>query len=227
MAKKEPKKKATREAILAAARELVARDGPVGTTVRDITRASGSNVAAVNYYFRSKDQLVDLAMHSIVKEVNQERDRRLTAFEDEAGTVPIALRNILRALIEPILTTARAADGGSLYVRTTYLMRTARYAQRSREQFHCFNSTARRFVMAIQRTFPTLTSEEAAWNYEFARGTALHMLVNLDPLWRRYELLLIDEGGQLPEEPRYGMDEAQARRIIDLLVDGFGSKSQV
>ena len=45
--------------IVEAARKLFVKKGMKGTTVRDIATESGTNVAMVNYYFRSKEKLFD------------------------------------------------------------------------------------------------------------------------------------------------------------------------
>jgi AcrR family transcriptional regulator len=45
--------------IINTARELFVKKGFKGTTVRDIATESGTNVAMVNYYFRSKEKLFD------------------------------------------------------------------------------------------------------------------------------------------------------------------------
>ena len=215
------RRRPTRESVLAVTKQLVAEKGPDGTTVRDITEASGANVAAVNYHFSSKDNLVNIALFEIHNAVNLVREERLNALEAAAAGGPIAPRDILRALIEPILDVSRSEDGGSLYVRTTYHMRTARYARLSQDQFHQFNAIARRFVMAICAAYPGMSVAQAAWQYEYARGAALHMLINLDPLWRRYEMLLIEPDQELPEEPSFVIDQAQIDRIIDTIMTGF------
>lgn len=46
-----------RQRLLAAALEAFAADGFEGATVRDICRAAGTNIAAVNYYFGDKERL--------------------------------------------------------------------------------------------------------------------------------------------------------------------------
>ncbi len=46
-----------RERLLAAAQEAFAEHGYEGATVRDICRAAGANIAAVNYYFGDKETL--------------------------------------------------------------------------------------------------------------------------------------------------------------------------
>ena len=47
----------TRERIVRAAGEVFGRHGFDGTTIRQITRRAGVNVAAVNYHFRDKNEL--------------------------------------------------------------------------------------------------------------------------------------------------------------------------
>ena len=48
----------TRDAILAAAQRLLARDGYQGVTARQIAAEAGTNLALVNYYFGSKQNLL-------------------------------------------------------------------------------------------------------------------------------------------------------------------------
>jgi len=49
----------TRERIVAAALEIIGREGVQGFTVRRVTEAADVNLALVNYHFRSKQALVD------------------------------------------------------------------------------------------------------------------------------------------------------------------------
>ncbi|GAB3332357.1 TetR/AcrR family transcriptional regulator [Bordetella tumulicola] len=212
-----------RQAILAAAKELVARKGPSGTTVRDITAASGANGAAVNYYFQSKDGLISLAHREITGDVNRERLVRLDALEQDAAGQALAPRQILAALIEPVLTMSRSADGGSLYVRSVFQMRVD-----VRAGYHNFDlnqHAARRFIDAMAKTFPALSREEVIWHYEFARGASIHMLANLDPVSRRFELLAKDPDQALPAQPAYELDQKQVDRVIGMVLTGFGQPS--
>jgi len=48
--------------ILASTRELLAGTGFAGVTVRAIARHAGANVAMINYYFGSKDRLLDAVL---------------------------------------------------------------------------------------------------------------------------------------------------------------------
>lgn len=212
----------TRQAILAAAKELVARKGANGTTVRDITAASGANGAAVNYYFQSKDALVALATNEITGDVNRERLARLDALEARARGTPLKRAQILAALIEPVLDVSRSQDGGSLYVRSVFQMRVD--ARAGYQSFDVNGHVAGRFIDAIARACPTLTREEAIWHYEFARGVAIHMLANLDPVSRRFEMLAKTPEETLPATPAYVLDKAQVGRVITMILKGFGRR---
>ncbi|MFC9896772.1 TetR/AcrR family transcriptional regulator [Nocardia sp. NPDC127579] len=52
----------TREDLLAAAKQCLAERGYARTTVRDIVAASGTNLAAINYHFGTRDKLMNQAM---------------------------------------------------------------------------------------------------------------------------------------------------------------------
>lgn len=52
----------TREDLLAATKQCLAERGYARTTVRDIVAASGANLAAINYHFGTRDNLLHQAM---------------------------------------------------------------------------------------------------------------------------------------------------------------------
>jgi len=56
-----------RQRIILATLACLERDGMDGLTVRAIAREAGVNVAAVNYYFGSKDQLVQLVLQQTLQ----------------------------------------------------------------------------------------------------------------------------------------------------------------
>jgi hypothetical protein len=55
-------KKRTEEKIREAAIKLFTSKGYFGTTIRDIAKESKVNIALINYYFRSKEQLFNIIM---------------------------------------------------------------------------------------------------------------------------------------------------------------------
>jgi AcrR family transcriptional regulator len=59
MSKSEPVASETRQRLLVAAGEVFAEQGFYNTTVRDICQRAGVNIAAINYYFGSKEDLYE------------------------------------------------------------------------------------------------------------------------------------------------------------------------
>src|SRR5512145_2556330 len=88
----------TRQRLLDAAEALFARRGLAGTSVREITEAAGANLAAINYHFRSKENLY---IEVFLRRMAQMRDPVIAASRVAA---PLARRNAHEAL----LTVGRA-----------------------------------------------------------------------------------------------------------------------
>src|SRR3978361_1478267 len=92
----------TRSAILAAAERLYADRGFGDVTLRDIVAEANVNLAAVNYHFGSKDELIAELFVTRSTATNLERLKELNKAE-EAGGGRAAIDAILRALVGPTL----------------------------------------------------------------------------------------------------------------------------
>lgn len=92
-----------RSSILDVAERQFAENGVAGTTVRSITQEAGVNVAAVNYYFRSKEELYREVVGRRLGPLNEDRARLLAACLKKAGRKRPAAMDVLRALAEPSL----------------------------------------------------------------------------------------------------------------------------
>src|ERR1043165_6580784 len=68
----------TRDDLLVAAKKCRAERGYAKTTVRDIVAASGTNLAAVNYHFRTREALLHQAMAESVADAVDEIIRSVT-----------------------------------------------------------------------------------------------------------------------------------------------------
>src|SRR3978361_1844822 len=92
----------TRGAILSAAERLYADRGFGEVTLRDIVAAADVNLAAVNYHFGSKDELIAELFVTRSLATNRERLNELKSAE-EAGGGRAAIDGITRALVGPTL----------------------------------------------------------------------------------------------------------------------------
>ena len=91
----------TRERILNAACELFAEKGFSGTTTQDICTHADANIAAVNYHFRSKENLyreVWEHLHALAAE-------RWAVSMDKAVSAEEKLRLFIRLRVETILSS--------------------------------------------------------------------------------------------------------------------------
>lgn len=183
-----------RERILVHAKELIARKGPIATTVRDISEASETNVAAVNYYFGSKDALMREVLIAVLEPPNVRRSEMLERARQVYGPMPLPLHAILEALVRPLVESERAADGGRLFVRAEQHLRAAPDSEYTRFVAAHFDPYAQMFLDEILRTLPHLSRPEVVWRYEFARGAALHLLANCDPLSGKLSMLADGHG---------------------------------
>ena len=90
----------TKASILDAAERLYAERGFSDVTLRDIVAAGGVNLAAVNYHFGSKDELIAELFVTRSIATNRERLNELKAAE-AAGGGRAEIDAVLRALVGP------------------------------------------------------------------------------------------------------------------------------
>ena len=99
----------TRSAILAAAERLYADRGFGDVTLRDIVAEANVNLAAVNYHFGSKDELIAELFVTRSLATNRERLNELKAAEEKGGG-RASIEAILHALVGPTLRGCLGPD---------------------------------------------------------------------------------------------------------------------
>src|SRR3954470_4461208 len=99
----------TRSAILAAAERLYADRGFGDVTLRDIVAEANVNLAAVNYHFGSKDELIAELFVTRSLATNRERLNELKLAEEKGGG-RASIDAILHALVGPTLRGCLGPD---------------------------------------------------------------------------------------------------------------------
>ena len=99
----------TRERLVESAVRLFGERGIEATSLRMLTEAARTNIAAVNYHFGSKDGLLRAVIDQTMHAVNSERRRRLDKLESEPQ--PPSVAALVRAFVEP--GTALVDEHGS------------------------------------------------------------------------------------------------------------------
>jgi AcrR family transcriptional regulator len=91
---------ATRLRILISATELFAAQGPRATTIRALAQHANVNIAAINYHFRSKDELYGEVVERAIAHWGAEAS--LAGSELESADLDGFLRRLLAALLTPV-----------------------------------------------------------------------------------------------------------------------------
>jgi AcrR family transcriptional regulator len=92
--------KDTRATLIKAARELFARDGYDGTSVRAIARRARANLGAITYHFGSKRALYEAVVGDVVVPIRE----RIGAAADRSGTALERVELMVRGLFEYLTT---------------------------------------------------------------------------------------------------------------------------
>jgi AcrR family transcriptional regulator len=161
----------TRTAILAAAERLYADHGFGDVTLRDIVAEANVNLAAVNYHFGSKDELIAELFVTRSLALNRERLRELRAAE-EAGSGRAEVSDILRALVGPTLRGCLGSErerstAARFMIRASIESVPPIRRIRNREIDHL-----RKFIVAMRRALPDRSDVELYWGLHFALAMA-------------------------------------------------------
>jgi AcrR family transcriptional regulator len=161
----------TRTAILAAAERLYADRGFGDVTLRDIVAEANVNLAAVNYHFGSKDELIAELFVTRSLALNRERLRELKAAED-AGGGTAQISDILRALVGPTLRGClgpnnQRSTAARFMIRVSIESVPPIRRIRNREIDHL-----RKFIAAMRHSLPAHSDVELYWGLHFALAMA-------------------------------------------------------
>ncbi len=161
----------TRTAILNAAERLYADRGFGEVTLRDIVAAAGVNLAAVNYHFGSKDELIAELFVTRSIDHNRERLNELRNAE-AAGGGRAPLDAILRALIGPTLRgclgpARERSTAARFMIRASIESVPPIRRIKNREIDHL-----RKFAAAMRRALPGRDEVELYWALHFALAMA-------------------------------------------------------
>src|SRR6202162_1285113 len=161
----------TRTAILSAAERLYADRGFDDVTLREIVAAADVNLAAVNYHFGSKDELIAELFVTRSLATNRERLNELKAAE-AAGGGRASIDSILRALIGPTLRgclgpNRERSAAARFMIRASIESVPPIRRIRNREIDHL-----RKFAAAMRRSLPDRSAVDLYWGLHFALAMA-------------------------------------------------------
>jgi len=196
----------TKDRILGAAEELFAQFGFAGTSLRQVTSRADVNIAAVNYHFGSKENLVNEVFR---RRMDDMRAQRLAQLRQAVQERPGELEPVLAAFVEPALALAQDRHGGAAFIRVI----ARAYAEKndSLRKFLSdqYGHVLREFAKAIADCMPGLGKEALYWRLDFLSGALTYAMADFG---------LIKRPGGVSEKAHR---ERAARELIRFAAAGF------
>jgi len=168
----------TRRRILEAAERLFAEQGFSATSLRSVTREAAVNLAAVNYHFGSKDELITAVFDRSLGPLNRERLSLLEAVVARARGGRPSVEEVVETLIRPAIGRVGRSDGKPSIL--TGLL--AHFHSEKDEHVRAlvieqFTETKRRYSEVLSRILPELSPAELDSRFRFLIGAMVSALL--------------------------------------------------
>ena len=202
----------TKSILLDVAERLFADRGIDAVSVRDLTEEAKVNLAAVNYHFGSKEDLIFAVLERRITPLNKARMDAICDVQKKAGNKPPRVEEILEAFIRPTLTCCGdGKEGASAFSKL--FGRCLFEPKPEVEQFLMkqFQPLVDCLDAALMKAFPHLSREDIFWRMKFTFGALHHWLLTKD----KY----------IPKWAEGTSTEEQIRKLITFASAGFQSKA--
>ena len=169
-----PQPFSTKDRILGAAEELFAQFGFAGTSLRQVTSRADVNIAAVNYHFGSKENLVNEVFRRRMDDMSQQR---LTSLKLAMKEHPGELEPILAAFVEPALAIAQDRHGSAFARMVARAYAEKNDALRKFLSEH-YGHVLREFAKAISACLPGFAKDSLYWRLDILVGSLTYAMAD-------------------------------------------------
>lgn len=205
----------TRSKIVMAALRVFATRGFEAASLKEITTASETNVAAIHYHFGSKESLIREVLQTVADPINR---LRMEMLERQPTGSSRTLEHVLEALLAPpIRLSADTTGDGRLLTRLILQARALPSEFTNTALVQQYDSMALRFVQALREVEPGLNEADAFWRYAFAIGAMHYIVADSDAANHRLNRL---SGGLCDTDD----PEAILRQLMAFVVAGMRAR---
>lgn len=173
----------TKERLLDAGERLFAERGFDGVSIRDICEAADVNVAAVNYHFQGKQNLLVAVLERRLRPI---RENALAAIAAVAGGEDHQpdLRELIRAFVTTYLQEALTRPNGVTFLKL--MVREAVDPRHGGETFfrELVIPVHSAFHKALGRSLPQVSLDQLGWIIASIVGQVMHFVMR----WRRGQI---------------------------------------
>ena len=168
----------TRQRILGAAGKVFAQGGYRAMTLRQVTHEAKVNLAAVNYHFGSKMNLMRALLRDRFEPINQQRRQLLDQQVKAHAPDPVPLSIIYDTLFRPLFTGIGSAsdnDTNLIQIIGRALTEPAEFIRGLHKEF--FADLSKRFMSEIQRSCPELSPEQIQYRFFLSVSTMIGTVI--------------------------------------------------
>ena len=168
----------TQKKILDAAEHLFAKEGFHSTSLRMLTREAGVNLAAVNYHFGSKEELIKAVIERRLLPLNRLRIDKLHGVKElaeEEGRLP-GVKEVLQAFIEPTFAFRKSGKGAQDFI--TLISRSFSEPEGTVRQIflEMIRPVFRLLYEMLCEALPDLPRDVIYWRMHFTLGAMGHAM---------------------------------------------------
>jgi len=161
----------TKTRLLDAAERLFSDRGFGAVSHRDVALAAGANLAAVNYHYGSKDQLIRAVIKRRMDSINARRLAALARAERQEESAPVPTETILEALLGPAVEDSNGGFETFLWIGSA--------GSPYRNYFiRLMAPVLARFASALRRQLPARSDEDCQWYIYFSLTILAFMLAD-------------------------------------------------
>ncbi|MEC8426945.1 MAG: TetR family transcriptional regulator [Pseudomonadota bacterium] len=158
------------ENILNAAEELFALKGYDGVTLRAVATQANVDVALINYYFGSKNQLFDTVFARRAQILNQDRLIALKNAQEISAPRPADVEQIITAFLQPLKMAQESDDSGwkNYCALLAYVNNSAVWGPQLMGKH--YNDLVDIFIEALREALPGTEDANLYWCYHYMSG---------------------------------------------------------
>lgn len=200
----------TRTRILDAAERLFAEQG-YGASLREITAAAQVNLAAVNYHFGSKEELL---VAVVLRRIDAANALRIAALDELELRGEATVEELVEVFLRPALEYAADEQGGG-----AHFMRLIGRVHGDPDgpwrrvlSSGAFDQVQQRFLAALKLVCPHLTQRDLMWRLHLMVGAMVQTLLHPEAL------IGMSQGACDPRDP-----EAALAQLVPFLSAGLSA----
>jgi AcrR family transcriptional regulator len=170
----------TRTRILDASERLFAQEG-YGASLREITTAAGVNLAAVNYHFGSKEELL---VAVVLRRIDEANAMRLAALDELEAKGESSVEELVEVFLRPALAYAADKQGaGGHFMRLLARVHGDPDGPWRRVLASgAFDEVQTRFLAAFRAACPNLSERDLLWRLHLVVGAMVQTLLHPEVL---------------------------------------------